>query len=85
LLSAEGVKNSDWTAAFLFKAGTLAQPKAVTVMTKNHWRQTFQNENSSLSSAWMIGRGTESRQQWDRQAERAQQRWLNPIEVFVSE
>jgi hypothetical protein len=84
LLTGEKSKAAAWNAAVLFRAGTLLQPRPVTV-AKDGWRQIFNNESNTLSLAWMITGEGGQMQGWDRQTERVQQRWLNPIEVFVAE
>jgi hypothetical protein len=84
LLAGAGSKTPPWNAAFLFRAGTLLQPKPVTA-EKNRWRQVFNEESPALSLAFMAASGARSTQEWYRLCERSQQRWLNPIEVFVSD
>src|SRR5690606_24058711 len=85
LFFGEGAQVTPWNAAVLFKAAELLQAKPVAV-NKGSCRHAFAGEAAGIGVAWMVNaQEPGSFQEVDRQAERSQQRWLNPIDVFVSE
>jgi|GEM_PF-1145342 len=87
LLEGANAKTVFPMAAVIYRAGNLVQPKSLAVL-KDRWSQGFRAESSKVSTAIMVGEiNSQTRvspNNWDRQVERAQQRWLNPIEVLVA-
>jgi Domain of unknown function (DUF4861) len=79
------VSKGGGNGAWLFKASQLLEPKPINP-EQGRLRQYFTTGGTNLILAWMTGNTAVSvpSPELDRQSERAQQRWLNPMEIFVA-
>jgi hypothetical protein len=85
LFFGEGSQVIPWVGAVVFKAAQL-QNVSSTVLQKGACRHFFAGTASGVNVGWLIGAQQSGNfQEIDRQAERAQQRWLNPMDVIISE